>query len=104
MRTLVSEDGLILIDIAGGIKNPKTRTFANFLQKAGVSELKNLFVIDRNFANRQQLIRCIRNIANISYCYAEQINPYLLITHDKIIAQKDIFPFFEEIFAGEGNV
>lgn len=104
VRTLINEDGFILIDISDGIKNPKTKTFANFLQKAGMSNFKILFVIDKNYVDREILIRCIRNIDNLSYCYAEQLNPYLLLTHDKVIAQKDIFTFFKEIAAGEGNV
>lgn len=104
IRTLINEDGFVLIDISNGIKSPKTKIFYSFLQKAGLSESKILLVIDRNFADRQQLIRCIRNIGNLSYCFAEQVNPYLLITHDKIIVQKDAFQFFKEISAGEGNV
>lgn len=104
IRTFIKEDGLILIDVSDGIKNPKTRIFSNFLKEIGFSGAKILVVIDRNFADRQLFIRCIRNIENLSYCYAEQINPYLLLTHDRVIAQKDIFPFLKKISAGEGNV
>ncbi|MCX7706352.1 MAG: 50S ribosomal protein L4 [bacterium] len=105
LRTLISNDGLVLVDIADGIKNVKTRVFANFLEKAGLSESKVLVLIDKNFADREKLIRCIRNIENISYCYAEQINPYLLLTHDKLVAQKNVFQFLKNISSsGESNV
>ncbi|HXK45771.1 MAG TPA: 50S ribosomal protein L4 [bacterium] len=104
LRTVMVEDGLILIDVNGKIDNPKTRIFSEFLKKIGLSQTKVLVVLDNKFEKRDTMVRCIRNIENISYCYAEQINPYLILTHDKVVAQKNVFSLLKKLCAGEENV
>ncbi|HOK80986.1 MAG TPA: 50S ribosomal protein L4 [bacterium] len=104
LRTTMIDDGLILIDVKEGINNPKTKIFSEFLKKAGLSQVKVLVVVDNKFEQKDAVIRCIRNIENVSYCYAEQINPYLILTHDKIVAQRAVFPLLRKFCAGEENV
>ncbi|MCM8763846.1 MAG: 50S ribosomal protein L4 [Candidatus Omnitrophica bacterium] len=105
LTALIGDDGLVGIDISDGIKNPKTKIFSGFLKKIGLDKMKVLVVIDRNSAYKDHLIRCIRNIENLSYCYAEQINPYLILTHERIIAQKEILSLLKKrLSSGEENV
>lgn len=104
LKETILNDGLMLIDLSDGIKNPKTKIFSEFMEKTGLSETKILVVLDRNFEQRDLFIRCIRNIETISYCYAEQINPYLILTHDRIVAQKEVFPVLKRLSSGENNV
>ncbi len=100
----IEGDGFVILEIPDNIEKPKTKIFANFIGKAGLADKKVLFILNRNFAERDKVIRSIRNIENVSYCYAEQINPYLILTHDRIVAQKEIFPYLKDISSGESDV
>ncbi len=105
LKTRIVEDRLILVNISDDeIKQPKTKIFSSFLKKIGLSENKILVVLNKNFQSRNELVKCIRNIENVSYCYAERINPYIVLTHDCIIAQSEVFPFLTNICCGERNV
>lgn len=105
LKTRILEDKLILINISSDeIKQPKTKIFFGFLKKIGLSRNQVLIVLDKNFQSRNQVIRCIRNIENVSYCYVDQINGYVILTHDCIIAQSEVFHLLTNICFGERNV
>ncbi|MCM8822168.1 MAG: 50S ribosomal protein L4 [Candidatus Omnitrophica bacterium] len=104
LNALIGDDGLVGIDVSDGIKTPKTKVFSIFLKKIGLDKAKVLVVLDRNSAHKDEFLMCIRNIENLSYCYAEQINPYLIMTHERIIAQTGILPLLKKISSGEVNV
>jgi len=100
LRALIADDGLILIEVKDGIVNSRTKLFSDFLKKTGLEKNKLLVVLDKNFNDREKFIRCIRNIKNLSYCYAEQMNPYLILTHDKIVAQMETLPLLKKFSSG----
>ncbi|MGB9642211.1 MAG: 50S ribosomal protein L4 [Candidatus Ratteibacteria bacterium] len=104
LQTVVVDDGLVLLDINETINNPKTKIFSEFLKKVGLHLVKVLVVLDSGYEKKDTIVRCIRNIENVSYCYAEQINPYLILTHDKIVAQMNVLPFLKKLCVGEENV
>ncbi|MCM8805905.1 MAG: 50S ribosomal protein L4 [Candidatus Omnitrophica bacterium] len=104
LMTRINEDALSLIKLLDEVKSPKTKMFADFLKKIGCSETKVLFILNRDFDKRNELVMSIRNIENVSYCYVEQINPYLILLNDRIIAQSDVFSVLKTIVAGDENV
>ncbi|HON04878.1 MAG TPA: 50S ribosomal protein L4 [bacterium] len=105
LKTRILEDKLILINVStDDIKQPKTKIFYNFLHKTGFLGNKILVVLNKNFQDRISFIRCIRNIENLSYCYVDQINTYVLLNNDCIIAQSEVFSSLSDICSGERNV
>ncbi|MCM8815567.1 MAG: 50S ribosomal protein L4, partial [Candidatus Omnitrophica bacterium] len=101
---LIGDDGLVCVDISEGIKTPKTKVFLDFLKKTGLKKMKVLVIVDGKSAYKEEFIRCIRNLENVSYCYAEQLNPYLILTHDRVVAQTGALPLIKKISSGVVNV
>ncbi len=105
LKTRILEDKLILVNIpTQDISQPKTKIFSSFFKKLGLLDNQVLIVLDKKFQNRNEVVKSIRNLKNVSYCYVDQINPYIVLTHDCIVAQSDVFSFLTNICGGERNV
>ena len=102
MKTRILDDKLFLLSIASGITEPRTRIFTDFLKKAGFTG-KILMVLDKNNTGRLAIVKSLRNIDRLEYCYADQINPYEILVSDVVVAQAEIFPLIKKISLGASD-
>jgi large subunit ribosomal protein L4 len=86
----IMEEKFCFISIPSEITQPKTRIFANFIKKSGFSDSKILFVLDKANEKKLTILKSLRNINSLCYCYNDQMNPYDILKNDIIIVQKEI--------------
>lgn len=80
--TARAKDGKIYLFESFDFEKPKTKEFANILDKLNISDKKVMIVFD-NFSDN--LVKSIRNIDNLNYKRAVDVNAYDLITSDVLI-------------------
>ncbi len=78
------------ISMSPEISKPKTKIFSNFVEKAGFSDTKILFILDKADKKNLTILKSLRNINLLCYCYGDQMNPYEILKSDIVIAQKEI--------------
>jgi len=96
LKARIAEAKIALIDLSGIAPQPKTKPLVLFLKNTGLIDTKILFVLDKNDARRQVIIKSLRNIKNVEYCYADQMNPYGILKNDMLIAQREAFPLLKQ--------
>jgi len=88
----VIDDKFYLFSVDKEISQPKTKIFTEFLKQTKFSDNKVLFVLDKKNEAILTLVKSMRNIKLLCYCYSNQLNPYQLLKTDIVIAQKEILP------------
>ncbi len=86
---VVAEKSLLTIE-------PKTKLVVTFLSNAGMQNKKVLFVLPK--LEKNNFILASRNIANIKFEEAKSINPYILLSAEKIVFIDDSLSVLEKHF------
>lgn len=101
LKDKIKEDKFILF-MPEKVENPKTKIFAEFLEKMGYGKEKILFILSNDKENNRNLVKSLRNIACISYDFSNQLNAYSVLKSDRIIAENAVFKSIRK-YLGEEN-
>jgi large subunit ribosomal protein L4 len=88
-------DGVVVVD-GVSMEAPKTKVFNTFLEAAGLSGRKVLFVSDSFDEN---VFRSARNLKGVEFILASDMNALVILKADTILFTKDALAKAEEVFA-----
>ena len=88
-------DGIVVVEGAR-MDEPKTGRFAEFLQVAGLSGKRVLFVSD---AFDKNLYRSSRNIPDVAFIVSSSMNAYEILKSDVILFTREALSSLEEVFS-----
>jgi large subunit ribosomal protein L4 len=80
------ENAIKVVDIVADFE-PKTKVMAGLLAKVVPqgNQQKVLFIID---SKQDNVIRSVRNLEDVTYDYANQLNAYEVMTHTSLVLSK----------------
>ena len=90
-----TEESVVIVENVS-MDEPKTKVFNGFLQAAGLSGRKVLFVADSFDDN---LFKSARNIKGVEFILASDMNALEILKADMILFTKDALAKIEEVFA-----
>lgn len=88
------EEGVVVVEGAR-MEEPKTKRFAEFLQVAGLSGKRVLFVTD---AFDDNLYRSARNIPGVAFIVSRNMNAYEILKSDVVLFTREALSSLEEVF------
>jgi len=75
----------------------KTKQVVNLLSKLGLFPMKILFILPKKL-NKDNFTLAARNIPKVNLVSVENINPYLILAHKKIIIFEEAVDFLNKLF------
>jgi large subunit ribosomal protein L4 len=93
----VKDKEVTVIDGLGTIA-PKTKAFAEMLEKTGMAGKKQKLLFVTAGKDVAQVIRAGRNIRGISFCQSRQINTYEVLAAKRLVMMKDAILEMQEHF------
>ncbi len=96
----VIDKEVTVIDGLGAIK-PKTKVFAEMLQKLGLTDKKQKVVFVTVGKDAKTVLRAGRNIQGINFLSCKQINTYEVLAATRLVVMKDAIAEMKEHFLKE---
>lgn len=88
----LSSGEMVVVD-AIGIDKPKTKEMVNILKNLGLDGKSVLILIHEK---NTPVVLSSRNIPGVKVARAEDINPYEILTHDRVLATKNALDIISE--------
>ncbi len=93
----VKDNEVIVIDGLGGIK-PKTKVFAEVLEKLGVAKKKQKLLFVTAGKDVSLVLRSGRNVQGVSFLPSKQVNAYQVLVATRLVLMKDAIDEMKEHF------
>ncbi len=89
-----SEEVVVVEDVS--MDSPRTRTFTDFLQSAGLHGRKVLFVADSFDEN---IYRSMRNIKGVEFILGNSLNAYEILKAETLLFTREAVDSLQEVFS-----